>query len=61
MKQLEGLHLTGTKITDADLKDIAKLQQLHALGLNHTKITIAGVAELRKALPECKIFSNPTK
>jgi len=26
-----------------------------------TKITKAGVVELQKALPKCKIYSNPTK
>ena len=45
-----------TKITNAGLKEVAKLQQLTVLVLYRTKITDAGVAELRKALPKCKIY-----
>ena len=43
------------------LKDVAKMKQLTDLFLSDTKITKAGVAELQKALPKCKIYSNPTK
>ena len=49
------------KITDAGLKDIAKMQQLTEINLSDTKITKAGVAELQKALPKCRIDSNPKK
>ena len=38
--------------------DLAKVTRLNLVG---TKITDAGVAELQKALPNCKIHSNPTK
>tara|TARA_B100000809_G_scaffold229923_1_gene243907 strand:- start:322 stop:438 length:117 start_codon:yes stop_codon:yes gene_type:complete len=31
------------------------LTQLQDLGLQQTKVTDAGVAELKKALPDCKI------
>jgi hypothetical protein len=51
--------LDNTKITDAGLKEVAKLQQLTFLGLSDTQVTDAGVAELQKALPNCKIRSNP--
>ena len=61
MKQLEWLGLHYTKITDAGLFDVAKLQKLTYLELGNTKVTKAGVAELKKALPKCKIRSNPTK
>jgi len=37
------------------------LKQLTTLYLYRTQITNAGVAELQKALPKCKISSNPTK
>ena len=51
-----GLDLVETKITDAGLKELAKLQQLTSLDLRYCKqITDAGVAELKKALPKCKI------
>ncbi len=61
MQQLELLNLNSTQITDAGLKEIAKLQQLTYLGLVATKITDENAAELRKALPKCKISSNPKK
>ena len=38
----------GPKITDADLKEVAKLQQLKVLNLGDTKITDAGLKELAK-------------
>jgi len=34
---------------------VAKLQKLKTLWLVRTKITVAGRAELKKALPKCKI------
>jgi hypothetical protein len=37
------------------------MKQLEELDLQFTKITKAGVAELKKALPKCSIDSNPTK
>ena len=38
-----------------------KLQQLTSLDLVGTKVTKEGVSELQKALPKCKIESNPKK
>lgn len=50
-----GLHLTGTQVTDAGLKELAGLKSLHTLTLNSTQVTDAGVTELQKALPDCRI------
>jgi len=47
--------LNETQITDAGLKELAKLQKLGYLDLYNTKVTKAGVAELKKALPDCII------
>tara|TARA_B110001454_G_scaffold113288_1_gene106196 strand:- start:455 stop:673 length:219 start_codon:yes stop_codon:yes gene_type:complete len=45
------------QITDAGLKEVAKMKQLKELDLKNTKtITKEGVAELQKALPKCKIL-----
>ena len=55
------LSLGFTNITDAGLKDIAKLQNLTDLILSDTKITYEGVAELRKAMPNCKIYHSYKK
>ena len=61
LQQLTSLSLQYTQITDTGLKEVSKLQKLERLDLTNTKVTKAGVAELQKALPKCKIKSNPTK
>jgi hypothetical protein len=43
-------------VTDAGLKELAPLKGLTELYLSRTKATDAGVKELKKALPECKII-----
>jgi hypothetical protein len=35
---------------------VAKLKQLELIYLRHTKVTKAGVAQLKKALPRCVII-----
>jgi len=35
---------------------VAKLQNLISLGLDKTKVTKAGVAELKESLPNCRIY-----
>ena len=42
------LGLKGTKINDAGLKEVAKLQQLNKLDLSISKITDAGLTEVAK-------------
>ena len=49
------LDLDRTQITDAGLKELAKLLSLQELYLVNTQITDAGLAELKKALPNCRI------
>jgi pyridoxine 5'-phosphate synthase PdxJ len=46
--------LGDTYLTDADLKELARMKSLRELELGDTKITEAGVAELQKALPNFK-------
>src|SRR5262249_55083470 len=41
-----GLSLDGTQITDAGLKELASLKNLHALDLHRTPVTDAGLKEL---------------
>ena len=55
MQKLEWLSLGNTKINDAGLVELAKLQQLKTLSLKGTQTTKAGVAELQKVLPNCDI------
>ena len=45
-------------ITDAGLVHLKGLTKLEVLSLYGTKITDAGIQELKKALPDCKIFDG---
>jgi hypothetical protein len=45
----------STLITDAGLVHLAGLTNLKTLYLFRTQITDAGVAELKKSLPNCEI------
>ncbi len=63
LKNLTDLGLFNTQITDAGLlhfKGLTKLEMLYLANTDDyptdTKITDAGVAELQKALPDCKIL-----
>ena len=58
LAKVTSLALGHTKITDAGLKDVAKMQKLEKLDLTATQITDAGAAELQKALPKCKILHS---
>ena len=42
------LDLRDTKVADAGLKEVAKLQKLERLGLDNTQITDAGLKEVAK-------------
>jgi Leucine-rich repeat (LRR) protein len=61
LENLERLILTSPKITDKGLKELFKLKKLKELSLFGTKVTKAGVAELQKAVPKCKISHNAKK
>lgn len=52
------LHLTASNIGDEDVEGIAKIQSLRVLNLRETRVTPAGVAKLKVALPHCAIFHN---
>jgi Leucine-rich repeat (LRR) protein len=60
LTQLEVLDLDHNQLTD--VKGLEKLTQLTLLYLeNNPDLTKAQIDELKKALPKCNIFSNPTK
>ena len=48
LAKITSLNLNLTKITDAGLKDVAKMQNLEYLSLQQTKITDAGLKDLAK-------------
>ena len=55
LPKLEVIQLIGANTTDADLKSLAKLKRLVFVDLYGTSVTAAGLAELKAALPACKI------
>lgn len=55
LKQVRRLSLAGSGLGDASLKHLAGLTKLETLDLRRTKVTAAGVAELKSALPKCQI------
>ena len=60
LTQLTRLYLALNKLTD--VKGLEKLTKLERLVLMYNPdLTKAQMAELKKALPKCKISSNPTK
>lgn len=50
-----GLYLADSDVTDADLDVLAKTKNLKVVNLRRTRVTEAGVARLREALPSCQI------
>lgn len=54
---LEYLSLSGTDITATGVRHLYNLKNLRELNIHRTFVTNVGVAELRKALPACKIRS----
>ena len=54
-EQLRRLDIQSKNVTDEGVKSLAGLKNLESLSLSQTSVTNAGVAELRKALPKCKV------
>jgi hypothetical protein len=52
---LSTLYIESTALTDVGLGTMQKIKGLKLVRLHGTKVTAQGVAELRKALPECKV------
>ena len=60
LTQLTHLNLTSNKLTSVTgLENLTQLTHLYLE--NNPDLTKAQIAELKKALPKCEIFSNPTK
>jgi len=60
LTQLNELYLVSNQLTS--VKGLEMLTQLEKLFLtNNPALTKAQIAELQKALPKCKIYSNPKK
>ena len=62
LEKVRKLDFRSIKITDAGLEEVAKLPKLEEIWLGgRTKLTMAGVAQLQKALPKCRIHGGPKK
>ena len=60
MTELTSLNLHGNGLTD--VKGLEKLTRLKELLLrNNPELTKAQISKLKKALPACRISSNPIK
>ena len=60
LTQLKRLDLFNNQLTDVTgLEKLTQLTELYFPG--NPALTKAQIAELQKALPKCKITSNPTK
>ncbi|HET6882038.1 MAG TPA: hypothetical protein VFI31_17860 [Pirellulales bacterium] len=55
-ERLEYLNLAGADITDAVIPHAKTLTGLKHLDLRRTRVTETGLAQLRRALPECEIL-----
>ncbi|MCX7422547.1 MAG: leucine-rich repeat protein [Planctomycetia bacterium] len=55
LNRLQRLSLAGSGLTDAGIKPLAILTNLASLDLRRTKVTAAGIAELKAVLPKCQI------
>jgi hypothetical protein len=61
LKNLHHLSLRGTRITDTGLKHLLALESLQVLGISGTAISNDGVAQLKRALPRCRISAYGMK
>jgi hypothetical protein len=53
--KLFSVNLGGTKVTDADLAHLKGLANLQELVLDGARVIAAGVGDLQRALPRCRI------
>ena len=56
LTNLEHLWLDGTAVSDAGIAALLPLKQLKNLGLRNTKVTEKGAEQVRKALPNTKVY-----
>jgi Leucine-rich repeat (LRR) protein len=59
LKRLEVLALAHSNVGDDALKHLHGLTKLRELDLTGTRVTAAGLAAARKALPKCRIVGGP--
>jgi Leucine rich repeat len=58
LRNLNYLYLWETEVTDAGLVHFKNLTNLQTLSLQKTRITLKGLADLQKAIPNCRIYHD---
>jgi hypothetical protein len=58
LKEVELLCIRSIPVTDAGLRHIRRMSDLREIFLDHTHVTAAGEAELRKSLPSCPVITR---
>lgn len=58
LDNLTALYLDNNQVTDSGLKYLYGLKKLEGLAIHETEVTPQGIADLQKALPNCKIYSD---
>jgi hypothetical protein len=58
MPALATLHIGSTAVSNAGIKHLMKLSSLREVFLARTAVDAAGVAALRKALPEATVVDS---
>ena len=61
IKKLSSLKVCTRYVTNDGIKDLAALKNLTSIDFYRAEVDATGVAELREALPNCKISSEHTK
>lgn len=56
LQRLKHLKISSSNITDEGISHVLKLRNLEDLCVSGTSISEAGVAELRRALPKCRVI-----
>jgi hypothetical protein len=55
LANLKSLNLRDTRVTDSGLRHLHTMKNLEYLNVNKTHVTQQGVADLRRALPKCRV------
>jgi hypothetical protein len=58
LTELESLNISVGQITDAGLSELRVLKKLKSIDVRRTLITAEGVAEFKKAVPDCQVMTD---
>ena len=58
LTKLKVLWVENTAVTDAGLIHLTRLKRLEIVNLQRTKVTMSGIAELQRSLPNATIYHS---